>query len=102
MCKYDTLIIQSQYISKLVDHLNAEIVSGTVKNIEEATTWLGYTYYYVRMLQNPGLYGISETMLESDPTLKEHRKTLIHSAACILETSFIKFYCIKISLRNRP
>ena len=81
----EQLPIESQYISKLVDHLNAEIVSGTVKNIEEATTWLGYTYYYVRMLQNPGLYGISETMLESDPTLKEHRKTLIHSAACILD-----------------
>lgn len=46
-------------ISKLSDSLNAEIVLGTISNVNEAMDWLGYTYLYVRMLREPTLYGIS-------------------------------------------
>lgn len=38
------LPIESQFVSKLADNLNAEIVLGTVRNREEAVQWLGYTY----------------------------------------------------------
>ncbi|KAH9291375.1 hypothetical protein KI387_027256, partial [Taxus chinensis] len=34
------LLIESQFVSKLTDHLNAEIVLGTVQNAREACTWL--------------------------------------------------------------
>ncbi|CAI9282722.1 unnamed protein product [Lactuca saligna] len=44
------LPIESQFVSKLADHLNAEIVFGTVKNAIEAIEWLGYTYLYIRMV----------------------------------------------------
>jgi len=37
----------------MVDHLNAEIVSGTVTSVREAVIWLSYTYLFVRMLRNP-------------------------------------------------
>lgn len=53
------LPIESQFISHLPDHLNAEIVLGTVTNIREAISWLSYTYLYVRMMKNPMVYGIS-------------------------------------------
>lgn len=46
-------------IAKLPDSLNAEVVLGTVSNVNEAMDWLGYTYLYVRMLREPTLYGIS-------------------------------------------
>ncbi len=49
--------IESNFIGALPDHLNAEIVSGTVTNIREAVTWLSYTYLYIRMLRNPMIYG---------------------------------------------
>jgi pre-mRNA-splicing helicase BRR2 len=81
----EQLPIESQFIKKLVDNLNAEIVSGTVKNVDEAAEWLGYTYYYVRMMRNPALYGVSDAMLQRDPMLVAHRKNLIHSAACVLD-----------------
>lgn len=42
------LPIESQLISKLPDMLNAEIVLGTIQNVRDAVTWLGYTYLYVR------------------------------------------------------
>jgi pre-mRNA-splicing helicase BRR2 len=41
------LPIESQFVSKLADNLNAEIVLGTVRNRDEAVDWLGYTYLYI-------------------------------------------------------
>ena len=38
------LPIESQFVSKMVDNLNAEIVLGTVRNWDKAVQWLGYTY----------------------------------------------------------
>lgn len=35
------LPIESQFISKLSDNLNAEVVLGTVQNVKEAVDWLG-------------------------------------------------------------
>ncbi|KAL1529400.1 hypothetical protein AB1Y20_000349 [Prymnesium parvum] len=79
------LPIESQYISKLADNLNAEIVLGTVQNAHEAVNWLGYTYLYVRMLRNPSLYGASPSELAADPLLEQRRIDLIHSAASTLD-----------------
>eukprot|EP01127_Copromyxa_protea_P004841 TRINITY_DN1465_c0_g2_i1.p1 TRINITY_DN1465_c0_g2~~TRINITY_DN1465_c0_g2_i1.p1 ORF type:complete len:2175 (-),score=565.90 TRINITY_DN1465_c0_g2_i1:144-6668(-) len=78
----EQLPIESQFIKKLADNLNAEIVLGTVQTVKEAVTWLGYTYLYVCMLRNPELYGILD--IENDRTLKQRRYDLIHSAATVL------------------
>eukprot|EP01018_Ginkgo_biloba_P013775 Gb_27895 [translate_table: standard] len=86
------LPIESQFISRLADHLNAEIVLGTVQNAREACTWLGYTYLYIRMLRNPVLYGLSADALERDETLEERRADLIHSAATILDKNNLVKY----------
>jgi pre-mRNA-splicing helicase BRR2 len=79
------LPIESQYIAKLADNLNAEVVLGTVQNAREAVNWLGYTYLYVRMLRNPMLYGASEAEREADPLLEQRRIDLIHTAAMVLD-----------------
>ncbi|KAJ6693849.1 hypothetical protein OIU85_004617 [Salix viminalis] len=52
------LPIESQFISSLKDNLNAEVALGTVTNVKEACAWLGYTYLFIRMRQNPLAYGI--------------------------------------------
>ena len=60
------LPIESQMISKLTDHLNAEIVRGAVETIDEAVQWLSYTYLYVRMIKAPHLYSLSnESLIQS-------------------------------------
>lgn len=79
------LPIESQMVSRLADILNAEIVLGSVNSVEEGATWLGYTYLYVRMLQNPSLYGVSEVDMKTDPTLLQRRVDLMHAAASLLE-----------------
>jgi pre-mRNA-splicing helicase BRR2 len=90
------LPIESQFIKQLADSLNAEIVSGTVQNVSDATTWLGYTYLFIRMLRNPVLYSIGVDQLEQDPLLQQHRGNLINSAAIVLE----KHGLIKYDRRN--
>ncbi|XP_050210373.1 DExH-box ATP-dependent RNA helicase DExH12-like [Mercurialis annua] len=86
------LPIESQFISKLADQLNAEVVLGTVQNAREACNWLGYTYLYVRMLRNPTLYGLAPDVLTRDITLEERRADLIHSAATILDKNNLVKY----------
>lgn len=79
------LPVESQYVSHLSDNLNAEVVLGTVTNVKEAASWLGYTYLYVRMLRNPALYSVPIDAVDTDPLLLERRMDLIHSAAVQLE-----------------
>nr|GMD45178.1 DExH-box ATP-dependent RNA helicase DExH12-like [Ipomoea batatas] len=86
------LPIESQFISKLADQLNAEIVLGTVQNAKEACKWLLYTYLCIRMVRNPSLYGLAADALKSDITLEERRADLVHSAATLLaKNNLIKY-----------
>ncbi|QRV72722.1 hypothetical protein RhiJN_00736 [Ceratobasidium sp. AG-Ba] len=75
------LPIESKLVSGIVDSLNAEIALGTVSNIQEAVSWLGYTYLHVRMRKNPFHYGITRDMLQDDPQLVGRRNELATSAA---------------------
>ncbi|CAI5728717.1 unnamed protein product [Peronospora effusa] len=73
--------MESALIKALPDHLNAEIVSGTVSNLEEACTWLSYTYLYVRMRKNPLAYGMKLDDVNEDPMLIARRRQLLMDAA---------------------
>ncbi|CCL98051.1 uncharacterized protein FIBRA_00045 [Fibroporia radiculosa] len=79
------LPIESQFVSKLADNLNAEVVLGTIRNRDEAVQWLGYTYLYVRMLKDPTLYSVGIDYLEDDPALVQKRADIVHTAAVLLE-----------------
>ncbi|KAI5798917.1 putative pre-mRNA splicing helicase [Geopyxis carbonaria] len=85
------LPIESQFMRKLADNLNAEVVLGTIRTRDDAVEWLGYTYLYVRMLRSPGLYGVGQDYAD-DATLEQKRVDLVHSAATILERcSLVKY-----------
>lgn len=60
-------------------------MAGTVTDREEASNWLAYTYYYVRMLKSPTLYSVPLAELEADPLLEQRRMDLVHTAATILD-----------------
>eukprot|EP00658_Telonema_sp_P-2_P075329 TRINITY_DN6483_c0_g2_i2.p1 TRINITY_DN6483_c0_g2~~TRINITY_DN6483_c0_g2_i2.p1 ORF type:complete len:312 (-),score=93.88 TRINITY_DN6483_c0_g2_i2:38-973(-) len=62
--------IESQFTKRLPDNLNAEIVLGTVSNVEEATRWLQYTYFHHRVLKNPLVYGVAYDAQLDDPNLE--------------------------------
>jgi replicative superfamily II helicase len=73
--------IESKFIENIVDNLNAEISLGTVTNVDEAVTWLSYTYLYVRMKKNPMIYGMDNAEPQSDPLLGRKRHEIITLAA---------------------
>ena len=85
------LPIESQFVSKLADNLNAEIVLGNIKTRDEGVEWLGYTYLFIRMLRSPGLYSVGADY-EDDEALEQKRLDLIHSAAVVLEKSGLLRY----------
>ena len=78
--------IESQFIDKLADNLNAELVLGTVSNIGEAVQWLKYTYLYVRLRNNPLAYGIKlQSGGNSAERLETHCHELVTAAARSLD-----------------
>ncbi len=85
------LPIESQFVSRLVDNLNAEIVLGNVRTRDEGVEWLGYTYLFVRMLRSPGLYQVGPEY-EEDEALEQKRVDLIHSAAAVLKKANLAKY----------
>jgi activating signal cointegrator complex subunit 3 len=82
MNKLVTLVpIESNFIKQLADHLNAEIVGGTVTDVREAVEWLSYTYLYIRMVKNPLAYGISADEMADDIMLRGRCEKLITDSA---------------------
>lgn len=73
--------VMIRFIEHIVDNLNAEIALGTVTNIDEAVTWLSYSYLYVRMKKNPMVYGMDHSEPAEDPLLGRKRHEIIVLAA---------------------
>uniref|UniRef100_A0A7E4USK6 MIF4G domain-containing protein n=1 Tax=Panagrellus redivivus TaxID=6233 RepID=A0A7E4USK6_PANRE len=84
--KYVTMLIrqapiESQFMQRIHDNLNAEIAAGTVSNLDEAVEWLRYTYMYVRARLNPMAYGMNYSEMRGDPTLTSFLNDLCFHAA---------------------
>jgi antiviral helicase SLH1 len=73
--------IESKFIPGMVDALNAEVALGTIANVREAISWIGYTYLFVRMRREPFIYGMSHDEPKDDPQLGNKRSELVISAA---------------------
>lgn len=61
VAKYDKMVtgeevLESTLHQNLVDHLNAEICLGTIKDLPSANRWLTSTFLYVRLSKNSGHY----------------------------------------------
>ncbi|XP_050739858.1 activating signal cointegrator 1 complex subunit 3-like [Eriocheir sinensis] len=55
---YEPFPVESSLQGVLPDHLNAEIVAGTITTKQEALDYLTWTYFFRRLLQNPSYYGL--------------------------------------------
>ncbi|SJM82207.1 probable Pre-mRNA-splicing helicase BRR2 [Zygosaccharomyces bailii] len=84
------LPIESQFVSMMVDNLNAEVVAGNIQNRQEGVEWLTYTYLYIRMLMSPELYKVPKK--DGDDNLSTYRQSLIHSALAILHEENLVVY----------
>ena len=66
--RYENLIagmrpIESTLHLNLAEHLNSEIATGGIRDIEEALDWLTKSYLYIRLLTNPEFYECHEDQM---------------------------------------
>lgn len=54
----EPLPIESQLDHSIHDHLNADIIAGTVENKQDAVDWITWTFMYRRISQNPNYYNL--------------------------------------------
>lgn len=52
-------VLESTLHRNLVEHLNSEIGLGTIRDLDEAKTWMKGTFFYRRLLKNPSRYEVS-------------------------------------------
>ncbi|XP_072988680.1 DExH-box ATP-dependent RNA helicase DExH14 isoform X2 [Typha latifolia] len=58
---YEPFPVESSLREHLHDHINAEIVSGTIRHKEDAVHYLSWTYLFRRLVANPAYYGLEDT-----------------------------------------
>ncbi|KAH7850882.1 hypothetical protein Vadar_004154 [Vaccinium darrowii] len=58
---YEPFPVESSLREQLHDHINAEIVSGTICHREDAIHYLTWTYLFRRLMVNPAYYGLEDT-----------------------------------------
>lgn len=69
LLKGELFHLDSDYNSYIIevfhDHLNAEIVSGTISSKQDAIDYLTWTYFFRRLMMNPSYYDLEDTSFES-------------------------------------
>lgn len=87
---YEPFPVESSLREQLHDHMNAEIVSGTISHKEDAVHYLTWTYLFRRLTVNPAYYGLEGT---EHGTLSSYLSSLVQNTFEDLEDAG----CIKIT-----
>nr|CAD7458407.1 unnamed protein product [Timema tahoe] len=91
---YEPFPVESSLLEVLADHVNAEIVAGTVQTKQDILNYLTWTYFFRRLLQNPTYYNLE--------SLQEHE---IHGFLSALVdralNSLLDAYCVFIDEDER-
>ncbi|KAH8295111.1 hypothetical protein KR018_007271 [Drosophila ironensis] len=86
---YDPFPVESSLLLVLPEHINAEIVAGTVQTKQAALDYLTWTYFFRRLLKNPSYYQLEEIEPEKVnafmSNLVERVVFELSSAACLVE-----------------
>lgn len=87
---YEPFPVESNLREHLHNHINAEVVSGTISHKEDAVHYLTWTYLFRRLVRNPSYYGLEDTEAS---TLNSYLSRLMQDTFEDLEDSG----CIKMN-----
>ena len=79
----------SSLLAVLPDHLNAEIVAGTITSKQDAMDYVTWTYFFRRLIMNPSFYQLEET---SSDAVNTFLSRVVAKSLAELESS----YCIEV------
>ena len=77
-------LFQSHLDHRLHDHFNAEIVTKTIENKQDAVDYLTWTFLYRRLTQNPNYYNLQGV---THRHLSDHLSELVENTFSDLEQS---------------
>ncbi|KAK7411347.1 hypothetical protein VNO78_02780 [Psophocarpus tetragonolobus] len=86
---YEPFPVESSLRERLHDHINAEIISGTICHKQDAVHYLTWTYLFRRLMVNPAYYGLESAESEF---LNSYLSSLVQTTFEDLEDSG----CIKM------
>ena len=58
---YEPFPVESSLLAVLSEHLNAEVIAGTITSKQDAIEYVTWTYFFRRLLMNPTFYGLENT-----------------------------------------
>ncbi|KAK7072359.1 activating signal cointegrator 1 complex subunit [Halocaridina rubra] len=95
---YEPFPVESSLMNVLPDHINAEIVAGTIASKQDALDYLTWTYFFRRLVQNPSYYELElEDDVKTNLVINGYLSGLIDRSLSSLASA----YCIEIGEDNR-
>lgn len=86
---YEPFPVESNLLEVLPDHMNAEIVAGTISSKQDALDYITWTYFFRRLVMNPSFYELDSTDFDK---VNRYLSSLVEKALRELECS----YCLRI------
>lgn len=78
---YEPFPVESSLLEVLPDHINAEIVAGTINSKQQFLDYLTWTYFFRRLMKNPRYYNL-ESLENSD--INNYLSELVDSTLKVL------------------
>lgn len=91
---YEPFPVESSLLGVLPDHVNAEVVAGTIKSTQDCLDYMTWTYFYRRLLQNPTYYGLE---VVEPKEMNVFLSSLVTKALRTLQDS----YCLEVDTDDR-